>query len=94
MTITQASLDELKELATQHAPCVEPCSDPGCALARKVLSLWNIERNKRDGLLCACNKVRVPYYPEPDHGTLTVESVDEDGVVSRVVHGYDDCAKE
>lgn len=39
-----------------------------------------IERNKRDGLLCACNKVRVPYdLPR----TLTV---------SGITHGYDHCA--
>jgi predicted CXXCH cytochrome family protein len=44
----------------------------------------NIERNKREGLLCACNAVLVPYYDAhgQEHGTLTREGV---------THGYDDC---
>lgn len=37
-----------------------------------------IEQNKRDGLLCACNKVRVPY----DTQTLCV---------GLTVHGYEHC---
>lgn len=38
-----------------------------------------IERNKKEGLLCACNKVMVPYN-EP-----------RILVVDNIIHGYDNC---
>jgi hypothetical protein len=44
--------------------------------------LENMER----GLLCACNKVRIPYFDaegEP-HGVLCEDNT---------IHGYDDCCK-
>ena len=46
----------------------------------------NIKENIRRGLLCACNKVRVPYFGDEldDHGSLV-----SDGVK----HGYTDCDK-
>ncbi len=43
----------------------------------------SIAYNKKHGLLCACNKVRVPYGREGKHGTRV-----EDGIL----HGYHDCA--
>lgn len=39
-----------------------------------------IEKNKRDGLLCACNQTRVPYGPPP--GTTIVDGVE---------HGFEYC---
>jgi hypothetical protein len=43
-----------------------------------------IEINKKNGLLCACNLVLVPYYDErgKEHGSL---------VQDNVLHGYNDC---
>lgn len=41
-----------------------------------------IARNKREGLLCACNKTKVPYGEEPEHGH---------NIVDGIVHGYHDC---
>lgn len=77
------TVDDLERLARAQAPCPEPCTDPSCVLARAVITYTNIERNKRDGLLCACNAVLVPYYPEPDHGSVTTP----DGII----HEYEDC---
>lgn len=39
-----------------------------------------IEYNKKHGLLCACNKVRVPYGPPPS-------KLEANGVI----HGYNHC---
>lgn len=46
----------------------------------RISSTRQIEENKKNGLLCACNKTRVPYGPPP--GTTIIDGV---------VHGYDDC---
>jgi len=43
-----------------------------------------IEINKRDGLLCACNRELVPYGKDGKHGQLFVRG-------ESVMHGYDDC---
>jgi hypothetical protein len=54
-------------------------------MARKRDVQADIARNKREGLLCACNAVRVPYY-----GTDGLEGTGV-RVVDGVCHGYDDC---
>lgn len=41
-----------------------------------------IEANKRNGLLCACNQAVIPYGEEGEHGNV---------VILGTVHGYDDC---
>jgi hypothetical protein len=77
---------ELDEHFTKMAPVIDAinagmAATTPAALAATADQLAAIEHNKTAGLLCACNKVRVPYGPPP--GT-----VEKDGIV----HGYDDCA--
>lgn len=41
-----------------------------------------IEANRKNGLLCACNQAVVPYGKEGEHGNV---------IILGTVHGYENC---